>query len=377
MMQYLASGPIVAGMLLAVSVTIVGAAQGAQPGGVGPEHTVSVPDAAPQVPSSPSGRPAQPQGRSPSVGGILGSDNQPSAGATGAVPDSETDKSPYRFYRPGDALRSGSDPLIATVGGRNIYLSEVGDAYKQLPDDSRQQPFDLVFPLLVEGLINQSALILEAQSLHLDEDPDVRRRMANAADMAMVNEMLSRAAAKEITDAAIRARYDQRYAGQAGIEEAHLRVIVLATFAKAQEMQADLAKGGDFATLARQHSIDPSGANGGDIGFVQRQQLPAVVADAVFALPMGGISPSPVLNQNSWDVFKLEARRTASPPTFEQARDSIRQELLQELVKANAAQARATLEIREYNVDGTPFKPPDQGFLDMPFNFRTSLQPSK
>lgn len=49
MMQYLASGPIVAGMLLAVSVTIVGAAQGAQPGGVGPEHTVSVPDAAPQV----------------------------------------------------------------------------------------------------------------------------------------------------------------------------------------------------------------------------------------------------------------------------------------------------------------------------------------
>ena len=293
------------------------------------------------------------------------------------MPRFETDKSPYRFYRPGDALRSGSDPLVATVGGRNIYLSEVGDAYKQLPDDERQQPFDLVFPLLVEGLINQSALILEAQSLHLDEDPDVRRHMANAADMAMVNDMLSRAAAKEITDAAIRARYDQRYAGQAGIEEAHVRVIVLGTFAKAQEMQADIAKGGDFATLARQHSIDPSGANGGDIGFVQRQQLPAVVADAVFALPVGGISPSPVLNQNSWDVFKLEARRTASPPTFEQARDSIRQELLQELVKAKAAQARATLEIREYNVDGTPYKAPDQGFLDMPFNFHTSLQPSK
>src|SRR5215469_1240294 len=43
----------------------------------------------------------------------------------------------YLFYRPADALRHDNDPLVATVEGRNIYLSDVGDALQELPADQR------------------------------------------------------------------------------------------------------------------------------------------------------------------------------------------------------------------------------------------------
>lgn len=295
----------------------------------------------------------------------------------GAGPDGDNPLSRQQFYRPADALHDAKDPLVATVEGRNVYLSSVGDAYKELPEAQQKQPFDLLYPALLDGLINQSALVLEAQRQHLDDDPDTRRHMVKAMELALVNDLLSKAIAAKVTEQALRARYQQRYAGQTGVDEAHLSVIVVKTRDEARQVMAELAKGADFATLAKQRSIDASGVNGGDIGFVQRQQLPFPIAEATSRLAVSAVTPEPLPNNDAWDIFRLEARRTTPVPTFEQARAALRQELVQEVVRDEALKARAQMQVRAFNIDNTPFTPPEQGLLDMPFNFSVKTKSSQ
>ena len=299
----------------------------------------------------------------------------PAPSAFGPVPspdpmlDNRDARAQYLFYKPGEALRHDDDPLVATVEGRNIYLSDVGDALQELPPDQRNQPLDLLYPRLLDGLINQAALVLEAQHEHLDNDPAVRRRMLRAAELALGSELVHRTAAKNVTDDAIRARYEQRYGGKTSLEAAHLRVIVLHTRTDAERVLTELAHGSDFAALARTRSIDPSGANGGDIGFVQRDQVSPLVAEAAFALAPGDTTKQPVLDQGKWDVLRVEGRQTMPVPTLDQARDAIIQDLIQEVIRDETIKALAQVQVRKYNLDKTPFQAPNQSLLDLPFNF--------
>jgi peptidyl-prolyl cis-trans isomerase C len=312
-------------------------------------------------------------------GGALGRGADPSG--TGALPDAGYDSGNtllrYQYYRPAEVLHDATDPLVATVEGRNVYLSSVGDAFKELPAAQQKQLFDVLYPILLNGLISQSALVLEAQRQHLDDDPDTRRHMVKAMELALVNDLLNKAIETRVTEQALRARYEQQYAGRTGVDEVHLRVIVVKTLNEARQVVAELTKGMDFATLASKRSIDPSGVNGGDIGFLSHQKLPPSIATAISGLAVGAATSEPIPTNDGWDVFRLEARRTAPVPTFEQARDGLRQALVQEVVKDEASKARSQVQIRAYNIDHTPFTPLDQRLLDVPFNFSVKTKSSQ
>ncbi|MEJ1978138.1 MAG: hypothetical protein WDN49_20500 [Acetobacteraceae bacterium] len=49
--------------------------------------------------------------------------------------------------------------------------------------------------------------------------------------------------------------------------------------------------------------------------------------------------------------------RSAPPQTFEQARDDLRQTVIQEGVRAALAKARVGLQVEKFNVAGTPQTP--------------------
>jgi parvulin-like peptidyl-prolyl isomerase len=57
-----------------------------------------------------------------------------------------------------------------------------------------------------------------------------------------------------------------------------------------QDIKQQVEQGGDFASLAKQHSDCPSGAQGGDLGaFGKGQMVPAFEKEA-FGLEVGGTS---------------------------------------------------------------------------------------
>jgi len=60
--------------------------------------------------------------------------------------------------------------------------------------------------------------------------------------------------------------------------------------AQAEQILTEIKNGGDFATLAKKHSFDPSAANGGDIGFITRGRMIKEFEDVAFSLKKNEIS---------------------------------------------------------------------------------------
>jgi peptidyl-prolyl cis-trans isomerase C len=131
------------------------------------------------------------------------------------------------------------------------------------------------------------------------------------------------------------ARYARQYAGKPATEEARARHILVSAEDAAKRLIAELNKGADFPTLARQISKDPDHENGGDLGFFRHDQVWPEFADEAFAVATGQFSQAPIHNEFGWQIVKVEERRIVAPPAYSGVHDAIRQELPQGGVAAH------------------------------------------
>lgn len=254
---------------------------------------------------------------------------------------------------------AAANPVVAKVNGQEIRLSDVSDAAKGLPPQMQGMPPSVLYPMLLDQLVDRQALVDEARKVGLDKDPAVQKQMAAASDRALQTALISKEVGPKVTEEAVRARYDQEIAGKPGEEEVHARHILVPTEAEAKDIIAQLKKGADFAALAKQHSKDPGAAQGGDLGFFKKGDMVPAFADAAFALQPGQFTQTPVHTQFGWHVIKVEERKRDEPPTYEQAHDELRQKMIQEDVQKVLQQARNDATIEKFNLDGTPRRATD------------------
>jgi peptidyl-prolyl cis-trans isomerase C len=252
-----------------------------------------------------------------------------------------------------------TDPVVARVAGKEIHLSDISEIAANLPEEYRNMPRQMLYPMLLDQAIDRQALILSARKQGLDKDPAVQRQMQRAADNALQNALITREVGPKVTEAAVRARFDSDIASKPGEEEVHARHILVASEDEAKKLIAELKGGADFAALAKAHSTDPAAQNGGDLGFFKKSDMLPEFSGVAFSLKPGEVADKPVQTRYGWHVIKVEERRTASPPTFEQARDELRQQMIQEGVQEAVKQARANLPVEKFNPDGSPQRATD------------------
>jgi peptidyl-prolyl cis-trans isomerase C len=258
-----------------------------------------------------------------------------------------------------DAAAAKTDPVVARVDGAEIHASDVRDAIAGLPEEYRSLPPNMLFPMMLDQLVDRKALVMLAHKQGLDKDPQVQRQMARAEDNALQNALLSREVGPTVSDQKVKERYDATIANKPGEEEVHARHILVASEDEAKKLIAQLKSGADFAQLAKEHSTDPGAAQGGDLGWFKKSDMLPEFAAAAFALQPGQITDTPVHTQYGWHVIKVEGRRQAPPPSFEQARGQLRQDMIQEGVRKLVAQARQGLTIERFNADGSVPKATD------------------
>jgi peptidyl-prolyl cis-trans isomerase C len=261
----------------------------------------------------------------------------------------------------GSALaQADADPILAKVNGQAIHMSDLKAAAETLPPQARAMPQQQLYPMLLDQLIDAQALLVEAKKTGLDKDPDVQRMLQLAQDRALESALLNKVVRPLVSEEAVKARYDQDYAGKVGETEVHARHILVADEATAKKITAELKKGGDFAALSKQYSKDPGAAQqGGDLGFFKKTDMVPEFANMAFALKDKEVSPAPVKTQFGWHVIQTLEHRTSAPPSFEQVRDELRQQMVQAAVQKEVAQARGLVTVERFNPDGSPVKATD------------------
>jgi peptidyl-prolyl cis-trans isomerase C len=281
---------------------------------------------------------------------------QPPKNNAHSVPDPGLGAGPRRSdpaIDPGRPAEPSPDPIIALVEGHPIYLSQLGRATRDLPENLRGLPFDTLYPVLLDRLVDHEALVTAARRAGLDNRPDVQLEIQAATDRILEGAYLSQEASPKVTEAAIQARYNRQFADHPAAEEVRARHILVASEGEARKVLDDLRKGADFGATARALSKDPDGANGGDLGFFRREQVWPGFGDMAFSLQPGQVAADPVKNEFGWHIIKVEEKRLVPPPSYAEAHDRLRQELLAAAVTQTVEQARGQLSVRRFNLDGT------------------------
>jgi len=114
-------------------------------------------------------------------------------------------------------------------------------------------------------------------------------------------------------------------AGKTAAEKAQLKTL-------ADQVQQRAAEGEDFAKLAQRYSNDGSAAQGGDIGFQKRSQLDPNLSKALFALPVGGVSPVEDV-PNGYLILKVTGIHHAGQETLAEATSDISYQLYQQKLR--------------------------------------------
>ena len=242
------------------------------------------------------------------------------------------------------ALAADSD-VIATVGKDKITeldlkaaAAEIGDQFTKLPPDKQKLA-------VLSAAIDIRALAQEAEKAKLQDDAKVAAEIEFQRDRTLHNAYFARNGAAAVTDEALKARYDKEVAALPETEEVHARHILVKTKEEAEAVIKELDGGADFETVAKEKSTGPSGPKGGDLGFFGPGQMVPAFEKAAFALKPGQYTEQPVQTQFGWHVIKVEERRPAEKPTFDQVKDQVRQVVLQEKYLALVRKARDELKI--------------------------------
>jgi peptidyl-prolyl cis-trans isomerase C len=244
-----------------------------------------------------------------------------------------------------EGAQENGDPVVARVNGEEIYRSEAMQAIANLPEQYQQVPAEVLLPAIAEQLAIGRLIQDRAEETGLPEDETVQERLEQARMSILQEVWLQRRVEERMTDEAVQQAYDEFLEANPPGEEVKARHILVETEEEAGQIIQQLDEGADFSELAAEHSIGPSGEEGGDLGWFQEGQMVEPFGEVAFALDVGDYSEDPVETQFGWHVIKVDDRRTVEPPSLEEVRDRLEGQLAQGIIQQVIQDLRAEADI--------------------------------
>lgn len=227
-----------------------------------------------------------------------------------------------------------ADPkeVVANLNGTPITRQDVLDSAADLPPQYQAQ-IDKLFPQLLNRLIGIKLVEAKGREQGLAEDPEVKRIVKQAESDAISQTYIRKIVTERVTEESLKQAYDADLAEHPPQIEIRASHILVKTEDEAKEIIKQLEGGADFATLAKEKSIDKgSGEQGGDLSWFTKDTMVKEFSDAAFAMQRGDVSKVPVKSQFGWHIIKITDSRMQTPASFEQRENDLRQAKTQEVV---------------------------------------------
>jgi len=239
--------------------------------------------------------------------------------------------------------------VAATVNGTVIRKKQLDQIMSQqaaqgMPDTAETRK------MVIENLSMQILAAQEAAKKGLDKSGEV----ADALEMSKQS-ILANAFVKDyfktatVSDADLKAEYDKFKASQSG-NEYKARHILVAKEDEAKDIIAKIKKDiKAFDGLAKAKSKDPGSKDkGGDLGWFDPRGMVPEFGAAVAKLEKGKFTEEPVKSQYGYHVIILDDSRPVTPPSLDDVKAGLTQQLQQQNLKKmlDDMKAKAKIEIK-------------------------------
>lgn len=263
------------------------------------------------------------------------------ARAQDAAPAPET---PAASAEPASASANPTD-VVARVADREVTERDLQIVRNVLEAQLANVPEDQQRGVLIDTVVNMEVLAKAAKDAGLDKTEDYAAELEFLQMQALRNAYVEHAVVNAVTDEEMKDAYQTLIVGKhKPEEEIRARHILVDTKEAAQKIIEDLKGGASFEELAKQ-SKDPSGQNGGDLGFFRRGQMVAPFEAAAIQLAPGAFSQEPVESQFGWHVIKVEEKRMSEPPTLAAVEGELRNYLTRQKFETVLAELRQKYDI--------------------------------
>ena len=232
-----------------------------------------------------------------------------------------SDNSPF-----GEGVVRLGDTEVAEIDGTKIYLSDVervAASQGLIEKGSPLTPGQPIFQKVLDELIDQRLLALDALRQSLDQEDETRRRLSAARERILGNVLVENHLKNTVNETTIRRMYEEQASLRDRGDEVQARHILLKDEETAKEIAKKLNEGEDFAALAREISEDEGSRDkGGNLGYFTNDMLETKFTNVAFTTNKGDIS-EPFQTEYGWHILQVQNRRKALQPTFEEMRSEI------------------------------------------------------
>ncbi|HKO12473.1 MAG TPA: peptidylprolyl isomerase [Acidobacteriaceae bacterium] len=224
-----------------------------------------------------------------------------------------------------DLLRSLIDRQLLLSQGKQLGISGETDVVKRLDEIRKQNHLDSMEDL-------QKAV--ESQGISYEDFKQQIRE--NVITQQVISQQVG--SRIQIAPSEIEAYYKSHQQEFQRPESVKLNEILIATpnpddaaqvaaaEKKADDVEARLKAGGDFATLAKTESTGPTAQDGGRLGEYKRGDLPKVMEDATFDLQTGQFT-QPIRTRQGWLILQVAGHEKAGQAPLNEVQNQIQEQV--------------------------------------------------
>jgi len=224
-----------------------------------------------------------------------------------------------------DLLRSLIDRQLLLSQGKQLGISGESDVVKRLDEIRKQNHLDSMEDL-------QKAV--ESQGISYEDFKQQIRE--NVITQQVISQQVG--SRIQIAPSEIEAYYKSHQQEFQRPESVKLNEILIATpnpddaaqvaaaEKKADDVEARLKAGSDFATLAKTESTGPTAQDGGRLGEYKRGDLPKVMEDATFDLQTGQFT-QPIRTRQGWLILQVAGHEKAGQAPLNEVQNQIQEQV--------------------------------------------------
>ena len=219
---------------------------------------------------------------------------------------------------------------LAVVGSWKITTAEFEDRLKALKEVVPD--YDITDKgarkMVLDELVRQQLLVEDAQSSGVAKNKDIDAAVEEFRRSLIVREIAKKLTENiQVTDDEAKALYEEKKDQLVEPAEWRIREIVVNDEAKGKELLIQILNGGDFAEIAKQHSVSASKEKGGDLGFIDQVPFPQM-ANVLQPLEVGGVSGVFKGPDDKFYIVKVEEKKGGTPLEYETIKEDLKRSKL-------------------------------------------------